>query len=297
MVPTYCRPERLSVLLASLAAQTLSAERFEVLVMDDGSPPRQRAAARDFSANQHQYLLAHAGPAAARNAGAALAQGPLLVFIDDDCAARSDWLEELLAAHRSNPSAMLGGQTTNGLPDNICSATSESLLQFFDDEALEQHGRIDFLASNNLALSTQRFLALGGFDTSYPLAAGEDRDLCRRWLASGQSLQRVPGARVSHFHQLDLARFWKQHHNYGRGAARFHAHAAATPDMDVEQSIRAGFYWRLLVHPLTRRRHWSLVRRLQSTALVLLSQLAIASGLLRERRALSASPSSACGPR
>jgi hypothetical protein len=38
--------------------------------------------------------------------------------------------------------------------------------------------RAQFFTSNNRVLSTDRFRQIGGFDTAFPRAAGEDRELC-----------------------------------------------------------------------------------------------------------------------
>ena len=55
----------------------------------------------------------HAGPAAARNAGAALASGDWLVFLDDDCQVMPDWLPRLRQHLRHHPEALIGGIAVN----------------------------------------------------------------------------------------------------------------------------------------------------------------------------------------
>ena len=46
VVSTYNRPARLAALLAGLRAQTVGADRFEVVVVDNGSAPATWEAAR-----------------------------------------------------------------------------------------------------------------------------------------------------------------------------------------------------------------------------------------------------------
>ena len=291
VVPTHARPERLARLLDSLARQTLSGHRFEIVIVDDGSPSPVRldAAAGDPDVRPDVRLVrqARSGPAAARNRGAREARAPLLLFVDDDCAAAPDWVAAHVAAHAGCPDALLGGVTTNGLPGNPWSDAAEGLLGFLDAEATAG-GALDFVASNNIACARARFLEIGGFDARYPLAAGEDRAFCRAWAVSGAPIVRVPEARVAHFHALDPARFWRQQHNYGRGAARFHADAPH--DRAAARGVPAlprpaGFYARLLLHPL-RRAELSLPRRLGALPRVALSQAAIVAGLVAERRAM-----------
>jgi len=282
VVPNFARPGRLRRLLDSLEVQTLAPDRFEVVVIDDGSPPDRAPPDAWFDGEWLRLeRRANAGPAAARNRGAALARGAMLAFVDDDCVADPGWLEALWQAHEARPEALLGGRTENGLTENLYSATSESLLAFFDEEARRRGHAPALLASNNLALARAAFERIGGFDASYPLAAGEDRDLCRRWARDGGPLQRAPEALVRHLHPLDLNGFWRQHTHYGRGAARFRTDRR---ERDViEPTDARDFHVRLLAHPLTSRPGWPLRRRLAVTALTLMSQIAIANGMLRER--------------
>ena len=83
VIPTYGRPDQLAACLDSLEALDYPRDRFEVIVVDDGSPqplPPYGGALRVTLVRQ-----AHAGPAAARNTGAAASRGRWLAFTDDDC--------------------------------------------------------------------------------------------------------------------------------------------------------------------------------------------------------------------
>lgn len=77
-------------------------------------------------------------------------------------------------------------------------------------------------SSNNLAIRTDGFRALEGFDMKFTSAAGEDRDFCHRFAASGGRLIYVDGAIVAHAHRLNPCTFLRQHFRYGRSARRFH---------------------------------------------------------------------------
>ena len=87
------------------------------------------------------------------------------------------------------------------------------------------HGPEDLLCifrANNLALPEDRFRAIGGFDTIFPLAASEDREFCDRWLHHGFQMTYAPEAVVYHARALTFRSFWRQHFKYGRGAFHFH---------------------------------------------------------------------------
>src|SRR5262249_26805158 len=95
VVPCYNNEALIGRCLESLDRQTLRNE-LEIIVVDDGS--------RDTSpqtVGNHEVRLIrqqNGGPAAARNAGAAAARGPIVLFLDGDCVAPPRWAESMIAA-------------------------------------------------------------------------------------------------------------------------------------------------------------------------------------------------------
>ncbi|MGR3495272.1 glycosyltransferase family 2 protein [Citreimonas sp.] len=272
VVPAYGRPEALRRLLTALAAQRDVA--VEVIVVDDGSPAPLAPTAEPFAAGLDLRVLRqpNAGPAGARNRGAAAARAGVLAFTDDDCSPAPGWAAAMHAAVAgSSAPIMAAGRTENALQGNPYAETSQAIADFIAARA----GPDGIIApSNNIALPRDAFLDLGGFDTRYPLAAGEDRAFCRTWVRAGWPIVAVPGARLAHHHDLDLRRFWRQHSNYGRGAALFHATEGAAPFAPLS---RLGFYAALVASP------WRSAG-LRGVALAAVSQAAVAHGMYRARR-------------
>jgi glycosyltransferase involved in cell wall biosynthesis/SAM-dependent methyltransferase len=92
---TYNRVESLRLALGSVLAQTYT--DFEVIVVDDGSTD----STADYLAqvtDQRVRFVSHPnmGLPASRNAGARLASGAWLAFLDDDDSVESTWLERLV---------------------------------------------------------------------------------------------------------------------------------------------------------------------------------------------------------
>ena len=282
IVPTYARPARLSACLEALAVLDYPRDRFAVLVVDDGSPRSPAAIIAAFRERLDVTLLVrpHGGPAAARNIGAEHAEGTFLAFTDDDCTPEPDWLRALAAGLAATPDMMVGGRTINRLADNPYAVASQLLIDYLYTSYNTAAGGARFFASNNLALSAEQFRAIGGFDTRFPRAAGEDRELCDRWLARGGRLVYAPEAIVLHAHRLTLRRFWRQHHNYGGGAFHFHrtrAQRDPTGRVKIEPLV---FYRDLVLYPfgrVRRSRAWLLA------ALLALSQIANALGFFGAR--------------
>ena len=114
VVATRDRAMLLEELLASLRRQTLPADRFEVLVVDDGSGDGTAAllATEERQGTLRTVATGHreaVGPAAARNAGWRAARAPVVAFTDDDCVVSPRWLEEGLAACRAAPGCIVQG--------------------------------------------------------------------------------------------------------------------------------------------------------------------------------------------
>ena len=283
VVPTYNRPERLAVCLAALDHLDYPRDRFEVIVVDDGSARPPDATVAVFRDRLAVALVAapHAGPAAARNTGAARAAGTHLAFTDDDCAPDPGWLQALAISLVAAPHALVGGRTVNALPDNPYATASQLLVDYLYGYYNTEAGGARFFASNNMALATDRFHALGGFDTTFPLAAGEDREICDRWRAHGWPLVYAPAAIVRHAHALTLRRYWRQHLNYGRGAFYFHRARARRGDgrIRVEPSR---FYLEFGRYPWRRVRG---PRVVPLATLLVLSQVGNTLGFMQERAA------------
>ena len=293
IVPTYGRPDRLAACLRALGAQ--EGVPCEVVVVDDGSEPPVRDVVAQAQAQAQaqngaeaqpavpmRYLRqANAGPASARNRGAGAARGALLAFTDDDCRPEPGWLAALLAASRAAPDALLGGHTVNGLPGNVYAAASQDLIGF-----LEAEDRTYF-ASNNLACRADRFAASGGFEESFPLAGGEDREFGLRWGGQGRPLVHVPDAVVHHHHGLTARTFWRQHANYGRGAR--HLRARGGEGQGAAPAHRFGsllWYGRLVSYPLRTGQP----RGLRRAGLLAAAQLATAWGFATPPRAGRGAP-------
>ena len=279
IIPTHDRPRQLEVCLRALARLEYPRSRFEVILVQDGGAPLDEAALQ--AAGEGITLTLHrqvqAGPAAARNAGAARACGDYLAFTDDDCAPAPDWLARLAERLEATPEAMVGGRTVNALTHNTFSQASQALVAHF--YAYENHtpGH-GFLASNNMAVPAGAFRALGGFDTHFERPAGEDRELCSRWCRAGHKIVYAPEAQVAHRHSLNLRSFWGQHVSYGRGAYQYRRRRAYLSGTAVRVEPLA-FYFSLITVPFAKGVTW---QAMLQAVLLMVSQVANATGFVGE---------------
>lgn len=274
IIPTYNRPQPLAACLESLTHLAYPRQRWEVIVVNDGgcAPPLTV----DLP-HLHVLTQANAGPAAARNRGAAQAQGDLLAFLDDDCRPHPHWLDKLAARLAADPDCLAGGQTLNALPRNPYASASQLLIDYLYVYYNRAPAGPAFFTSNNFALSRDSFRAMGGFDVTFPLAAGEDREFCHRWRRRGGRLAYEPAALVYHAHHLTLRSFARQHFQYGRGA--YHFHHRRQERVAVEP---LPFYTNLVLFPFARA--GLSVRSLGLAGLLAGSQLANAAGFFYQSR-------------
>src|SRR5262245_17144678 len=116
VIPTFNRAELLRASLESLACQSLGLDRFEVIVVDDGSTDATRDVCTELSKRLRLmfFPMEHSGTSAAKNLGIFVSSAPILLFFDDDNYAAPTLLQEHLAAHRRYPQeqfAVLGYTT------------------------------------------------------------------------------------------------------------------------------------------------------------------------------------------
>jgi len=285
VVPTHARPESLGRCIAALARLDYPRRLLEVVVVDDGSP---RPVSLEAPARLALQVIRQqrSGPGAARNTGVAAASGAVIAFVDDDCEPEPEWVDRLVRRLEDEPGTVLGGRVVNALTDNPYSEASQALVSYlYRSYGARESARI-FFTTNNLALRREAFLAVGGFDPAFRRAAGEDREFCARCLRAGYRLAYAPDAVVRHSHELSLRSFWNQQLTYGREGYRFHRRLAAGRRLELEP---LSFYGRLLAAPFSQ----GLRRPLRASALLAVSQVAIASGFVRESLAQRRPPPSA----
>jgi GT2 family glycosyltransferase len=276
VVPTYQRSRQFRECLESLSKARYPRESFEVIVVDDGGTEALDPVLHPFRDRMQMLLVRqrNAGPATARNSGAAKARGDLVAFVDDDCRPSSGWIPALADCCLEAPGAMIGGRTVNALADNPYATASSELLDYLHHYYNRGSDGASFFTANNMAVPADRFREIGGFDPNFPLAAGEDRELCDRWRQSGFGLAHAPNAVVHHAHEMDFRGFVRQHFNYGRGAHFFHRSRARRGSGRIRVEPPS-FYGNLIRWAASRGRGG---RRLLNVSLILLSQVANALG-------------------
>ena len=216
VIPVLDRAEELARCLASIALVDYPREKIEVIVVDDGSRDDSARVAREHGALVVSSGGTRRGPAAARNVGAARAQGELLAFIDSDCSASPGWLVELVHLFRDDRIAAVGGQV-----DGMLTASGvdryEAVMSSLSLGSRERFGGSGddtfYLPSCSLLVRRALFLSVRGFQDS--MHVGEDVDLTWRLRDAGWTIAYLPAGRILHEHRSTLRSFMSRRFDYG----------------------------------------------------------------------------------
>jgi glycosyltransferase involved in cell wall biosynthesis len=195
VIPVWNSPALLAKCLTAVGAQNYPRERFEVLVVDNGSTDETTAVARSFP-----FVTLLSEPIAssyrARNRGVRSARGEYVAFTDADCIPDCEWLSEAVQMACRHPEAgVLAGRIDLFRADSSGSAACEKYEYAFEfDQAKNvRHG---VCVTANWMSRRSILLQLDGFDES--VKSGGDWHLCGRIQAVGHPIMYVPEMRVAH---------------------------------------------------------------------------------------------------
>ena len=246
VIATFNRSAYLLRTLESLAGQTLPAQEFEILVVNNNSTDDTVARFGDFAARYpglNLRLVTEDGPGVsyARNRGIAETSAPLLVFIDDDERINPGFLRAYADFFDAHPDAVVAGgriiaEYVTGRPAWLSKYTEMPIanpMDFGDAVRPFPAGRVP--GGGNMAFRRSAALRYGGFDPSLGrvgrmLIGGEENDFFERLMRGGETCWYVPGAVMWHIippEKLTESYFRRLCYNVG-----------------VSQRLRAGMYRR-----------------------------------------------------
>ncbi len=222
IVPSYNRQDEIQDLLASLEAQDVASDQFEVLIVDDGSTDGTDSWIYDFSKTTDLDLKFikqnHQGPGAARNLGMQSATGDVFIFIDSDCTAPANWLGVIKKTFDDDPDVRAFGGRDDAREDfpPLLLAINYSMTSFLTTGGM-RGGRKKRLAtfyprSFNMGLHRTIYEQIGGFGS---LRHGQDIEYSNRIIKSGAKVVYIQESVVYHKRRTSLKKFFRQVFNWG----------------------------------------------------------------------------------
>jgi glycosyltransferase involved in cell wall biosynthesis len=214
VICSYNRRDYIVEAMDSLYRQTLDKAAYEVIVVDNNSKDDTEARCRAFIGTHpdaHFLFLSESrqGASYARNTGAALAQGGLLVFMDDDAVAEPEFLSRIREFFAAHPTA--GGMGGRIIPRYIpaepkwMSHFVSSLVGNFDySPHTVEFAPFKYPLESNMVVRKDDFDTVGGFNTELPgvkgtlRIGGEGKEFFFKLRNLGRTIWYDPNVRVEH---------------------------------------------------------------------------------------------------
>jgi glycosyltransferase involved in cell wall biosynthesis len=179
----------------------------EVIVVADGDRDGSRTVAERFGAR----VLKRddpGGPALARNLGAGIARGDILLFIDADVTVSPDAVKRVAEAFRRQPElAALFGSYDDDPGVKTFVSQYRNLLHHYVHQTGEEEASTFWGACG--AIRREVFLEMGGYDDSYGEPSIEDIEMGYRLRHAGYRIRLLKGLQVKHLKGWKLASMLK----------------------------------------------------------------------------------------
>ena len=251
IIPVKNRPEDIRDCLNSIFNIKWNKDRLEVIVVDDGSDDETPDIAESLGAKVVRRAKS-GGPSAARNAGAEVAQGDVLAFIDSDCTVDDTWLLDLAPYIMANGIGALGGFVASYYNTTPLDRYEEAMSSLSMGKRLLYEANTEgnfYVPTCNMLVRKDVFDEVGCLNPEMHL--GEDVDLCWRVRNSGRGLLYVTTGRAWHKHRNALFQMLKRRMQYGTSEADLYKRHQEKKKVFPVPVTAFGFWLGLLLTVLT----------------------------------------------
>jgi len=214
IIASYNSEKTIEGCLSSLKNQRTDND-FEIIVVDSSSDRTAEIIKQNYPWVKLYTFPERKFCGDARNIGISVARGDIIAFIDADCMADKNWIDEILKAHQSSHLA-IGGSMANGNPYSYVS-WAHYFSEFSQWMPNKTTTWLADIAGANMSYKREVFEKFGHFiegtycsDTEFHWRLGQN----------GHQLQFVPSILVYHHNIDNLWRFLKHEYFHGRSFAR-----------------------------------------------------------------------------
>jgi len=207
IIPAYNSCKTIGKTIEALQRQNYPKKNYEIIVIDDGSIDKTENIVKKFKSIKF-FKQKHKGPAHARNLGAKFSKGSILLFTDADCIPDKNWIKNMVKPFKDKGVVAVSGTYKTLNKNNLLARFIGYDIQF-RHEYMKKRKIIDFVGTFSAAYKKSIFQKENGFDTSFPMASGEDPELSYR-IAKKHKIIFQPSAFVWHPHPESLMYFLKQ---------------------------------------------------------------------------------------
>lgn len=208
---TVTGDRRIYRLVESLLHQTVPLDRYEIIVVEDGSSQFEDLGA--IGGGAVRYLHTHmANVAMARNIGLDVAKGRYLLLTDADVVTLPDWIERMVKHLNAGCYAGVGGR--------IYKLNRKTWVQRYAITIVDGQSALSYLpalslpyvAAANAGFITAAVREVGGFNPRF--LSGNDVDICYRLGLRGYKIGLAPDAGVLHEDRPDILSHFRRFKRY-----------------------------------------------------------------------------------
>jgi glycosyltransferase involved in cell wall biosynthesis len=224
IICTFNGEKGIAACLRGLQAQNYPANKFSIVVVDDGCSDGTVAIARSLGVEVVSHGI-NLGVQHARNTGLKAAKGDIVAYLDDDCVVEENWLTALVAPFTDPKVVAVGGRVIAHKSDRISERFMEATGYGNPEPQAKPTGNpkslmyrlgayirntyapitvakspvpVQAVYTANVAYRVQALRAASGFDEG--LRTNEDSDVATRLRSAGGVLMFAPEAIAQHRH-------------------------------------------------------------------------------------------------
>jgi glycosyltransferase involved in cell wall biosynthesis/precorrin-6B methylase 2 len=246
VIPAHDAAETIAEQLEALATQEDPPE-FEVVVVLNRCKDDTATVVEQFSERLAIRAIradGRASAAYARNSGASVANGDLLLFCDADDRVSPRWVAGMVRALTETDASFVGGSFSVERA-NLPEWAYEYFYEGLDGAALKSNrDGVVLPISSNLGVTRAAFEAADGFDELFAAAGGEDNDFVTRLLKSGHRVGAAESAVLLYRPRTTARAIAHQRRSYEPGKALLLAKDLRLPEPPTRVSeYRANARW------------------------------------------------------
>jgi GT2 family glycosyltransferase/glycosyltransferase involved in cell wall biosynthesis len=240
---------------------------FEVIIVDDCSTDETMLASLVLSgAVRILRNVSNLGFVGTCNAGAAVAKGRYLFFLNNDTLVRDGWLDELVTTFERVPNVGIAGsqllfadgklQEAGGIVWRMGDAWNWGRGAEPEEPRFSYLRDADYVSGAALMIERALFQRLGGFDSHFAPAYYEDTDLAFRVRAEGKRVVVQPASRIVHLEGVSagtdtaasgMKRYQAiNHHKFyqrWKSALITHRFNGEQPELEAERLVKKRAYF------------------------------------------------------
>lgn len=168
IIPTFNEEIYIRGCLESIYNMKYPKDRYEIIIVDNGSTDKTVPICKEFT--QSIYILPKLNVSELRNYGTKKAKGMIYAFIDGDCVADNEWLDNAIISIK-NDVCVTGAD---------CQISPEAtwVEKAWGSQMLHGRREVTHIGAANLIVPADMFNKIGGFDAK--LKTGEDYEFSVR---------------------------------------------------------------------------------------------------------------------